>query len=329
VKGTNNVANRVKLLDFNNSNVLHYWAKIKENATPEGQAFKITVDWNAAHQGLGCEYKYALNEKELIVKVKDNYINSDMCAILGGMLFEAHNARNGQHFRTADTNWKANRGTVNHINPIEKALKMVAIETDTYLKSAEDYINIAKKTDGYIGPQEWRNIIGVNTSLGYISYPWAVNGDAISNFAKSIHNPSLPGLAGSSFSAYVPKTGDLQPSWISYELSAWYNKNKSPLQHLGKKYYHFKNHIDYPPSPRGNKALQYFKTLYCVLSKAGQNASVLAWFRKWRVPEDIYDMAVGTVRQTDLSDMSLGTTPQAMKNTVTITPQELYTTYHT
>lgn len=326
VTGTNRVANKAKLLDFTNGNVLHHWAKIKLNAVPEEPGFKIKVDWGV-HEGLVCHYESST--KELEVKVKNNYISNDICSVLGGILFEAHNARNGAHFRTATTNWKDKKGA-NHINIIERASKYVAIESDTYLKSTEDCVNIAKKKDGYIGPQEWRNIMAIGEKLGFTSYPWAMNANAMLKFATSIHNPSLTGLQGSTFSTYIDRQGskELNPGWISGELIVWHRRNKTQL-HLATGYGSFKTKIGYPTQHlNGSNALKFFKTLYVLLIKTGQNAHLVTWLNRWRVPEDIYDMAVGTVLQSNLSEMTGGVTPQNLKSTVTITSQKFYDTYH-
>jgi hypothetical protein len=284
-----------KLKDLSQHNVLLHWLKIKGNCDLDNgfKKIKITVGAKKTPPKLDCNYEP--DKQEIVVSVSNNYMKSAPVGILGGILFESHNARNGVHFRTIDTNRDSKKTPgFARLNSLEYAYKKVCIEADTNVECNKQYLEILR-SGGYIGPQEWRNLVSMVKKLGFTNTPWTLTGDNVLNFALTPHNPNIVGLANYTLCTYIKtRPYKLHPYIFQADLDYVYRavyKQFGSTWRQNMAWTLVRSANTYP-----NETLALLQRLYAMIIANPQatDQNFYNWLQRWRLPTGAYDRLVGT-----------------------------------
>jgi hypothetical protein len=181
-----------------------------------------------------------------------------------------------------------------------------AIELDTFFGWSREAIFICMN-EGYIGPQEWRNLMAIGpVEYGCRDQTWLNPGydysaDALCAFSFSAHNPNLADLSETTFISYVPgKYKDLDynkfiqdlivfkreltykkaPAWRRNELIAWLKKDN------------IKGWFDPEKERKDSKnpsvrLYTYCQVIAAILAEQNDRDTV-EWMKRCRVPDDLY-----------------------------------------
>lgn len=285
---------------FFNDLSLRYWKKILDIIKDEEKVIKrhvaIKLIFKKDQKVLACHYSADKNRIIATCSLKFNYI-----AVLGGILFEAENARRGNEFRKTDDFLKTNK-----ITPIEAACRKCAIEYETYLDSLNDYINIILR-GGVVGPQEWRNMIALYTKMGVRKRPWECTAQGLMQFSCSSHNIHLSQLNSTSFYTYLGEDNPFdQPDLL---INAVSQKIDTSI---------LKQHPRSTPQKRAGCFLNWLYTLIDAAEKKADRP-LLDYLVRWKIPSPAFDILESNIPGKNIN----------MKAKITLDNESFKNIYHT